>query len=91
MRAQSQEKYLYQNCSMTRENCEWRNNKIEELSLFQAIMKTILLLAIALCNVSALILALIYAKLTNKIIKRRELKELHLENYIRNLDLKRAS
>ena len=36
-------------------------------------MKTILLLAIALCNVSAL---------TNKIIKRHELKELHLEDLL---------
>jgi Na+-translocating ferredoxin:NAD+ oxidoreductase RnfG subunit len=45
-------------------------------------MKTILLLMIALCNVSALVLALIYTKLTNKIIKRHELKELHLEDLL---------
>lgn len=45
-------------------------------------MKTILLLMIALCNVSALIIALIYAKLTNRIIKRHELKELHLEDLL---------
>ena len=45
-------------------------------------MKTILLLMIAFCNISALILALIYTKLTNKIIKKHELKELHLEDLL---------
>lgn len=45
-------------------------------------MKTILLLAITLCNIGALILALIYVKLNNKIIKRHELKELHLEDLL---------
>lgn len=45
-------------------------------------MKTILLLMIALCNIDALILALIYVKLINKIIKRHELKELHLEDLL---------
>lgn len=45
-------------------------------------MKTILLLMIALCNISALVLALIYTKLTNKIIRTHELKELHLEDLL---------
>ena len=43
-------------------------------------MRTILLLIIALCNIGALVLALIYVKLTNRIIKAYELKELDLEN-----------
>ena len=45
-------------------------------------MKTILLLIIALFNICALILALIYTKLTNKIIRKHELKELHLEDLL---------